>query len=159
MRTRGPALLFAAWALHDVEEALAFPATADRLAMRLNTPQLRLTPAQSWTAVGLMGVLVGSACAFGARTDGRSAFYRAVVAGLEAHVATHLAASAVQRGYTAGVATAVPVMLPGALAARRELARAGHRLTPRDTARGAAILLPAALACHGAARWICRSRA
>lgn len=78
--------------------------------------------------------------------------YRAVAAGLEAHVLTHLAASAVQRGYTAGVVTALPVMLPGARVARRELRDHGRALDVRDTALGITLLLPAAVACQVIAR-------
>jgi hypothetical protein len=37
-----------------------------------------------------MGEIVGFACVRGARTAGSSRFYRAVVAGLGAHVGTHL---------------------------------------------------------------------
>ncbi|GAA1566462.1 hypothetical protein [Leucobacter aridicollis] len=91
---RGPLALFATWALHDVEEALAFPATCD----------------------------------------------------------THIAASLAQRRYTAGAATAVPIMLPGAVAARRELKGAGEPLRSPDYARGTAILLPAALLSQALAR-------
>lgn len=84
----------------------------------------------------------------GVHSAGKSAMYRAVVAGLEAHVVTYLGASVAQRGYTAGVATALPIMLPGALTARRELRRDGCELRFRDTVNGVALLLPAALVCQ-----------
>ena len=103
-----------------------------------------------------MGILVAVACGCGGRSTGKSAIYRAVVAGLEAHVVTHLGASVAQRGYTAGVASALPIMLPGALMARRELQRDGCGLRFRDTVNGVALLLPAALVCQGAARLIRR---
>lgn len=103
-----------------------------------------------------MGILVAVACGRGVHTGGRSRMYRAVVAGLEAHVVTHLGASVVQRGYTAGVATALPIMLPGALVARRELYRDGVSLQFRDAVNGVVLLLPAALVCQGAARLIPR---
>ncbi|MFF8818042.1 HXXEE domain-containing protein [Leucobacter sp. NPDC015123] len=151
-RRRGPLALFAAWCVHDIEEALTFPSTFDALAGRTGVERLRISRGQSWGAVGLMGVLVAFACWRGALSDGRSHLYRATAAGLEAHVSTHLAASLVQRRYTAGVATAVPVMLPGALAARSELRRAGRPLRAGDYARGAALLLPAALASQAVAR-------
>jgi hypothetical protein len=154
----GPAKLFAAWLIHDVEEAITFPATCDRLADQTGIERLRMDQRQSWVAVGLMGAIVALACHAGAKTEGRSKSYRAVVAGLEGHVATHLVASAIQRRYTAGVLTAVPVMLPGAAAARRELRDAGSLLTPRDYLRGAAILLPAALACQALARLLLKRR-
>lgn len=152
MKTRGPLALLAAWALHDVEEALTFPATCDALADLTGIERLRITRGQSWAAVGLMGALVALACWRGARTNGRSTLYRATAAGLEAHVYTHIAASLAQRRYTAGAATAVPVMLPGAVVARRELKRAGQPLRSRDYMRGAAILLPAALLSQTLAR-------
>lgn len=154
MKLRGPALVFATWALHDVEEALAFPSTSDELAHVTGIESLRIDGRQSWTAVGIMGVFVATACFLGQKTEGRSRLYRAVLAGLEGHVYTHLVASAARRGYTAGVATAVPVMLPGAIAARRELRRAGAPLQIRDYIRGAILLIPAAALSHVLARLI-----
>lgn len=74
--------------------------------------------------------------------------YRAVTAGLGAHVVSHLAASLVSRRYTPGVVTAVPVMLPGAIVAARELAADGRALTTEDLRRGAVYLLSTALAAH-----------
>ncbi|MFT4226269.1 HXXEE domain-containing protein [Micropruina sp.] len=149
---KGPRALFLAWALHDVEEAITFPATCDVLADRSGVAALRISTGQSWAAVGLMGLVIGLAAHRGVRTDGRSRFYRATVAGLHAHVATHLLASVVLRRYTAGVLTAVPVMLPGALVARRELAEAGIPLRPADYALGALLLVPAAFLSHALVR-------
>lgn len=103
---KGPVSLLLAWALHDIEEALAFPSEWDHLANCTGIEQLRMSSRQSWTAVGLMGILVSVSCARGIHTRGGSLLYRAVVAGLEAHVLTHLGASIIQRRYTAGVATA-----------------------------------------------------
>lgn len=156
MSWKGPIALFAAWFIHDIEEAFAFPATSDRLVDRTGIKQLRITPHQSWMAVALMGTLVAAACGRGVRTSGKSKMYRAVAAGLEAHVASHLIASIAQRGYTAGVASALPVMLPGALVARHELYRDGVSLQFRDTVNGVALLLPAALVCHVVARLVRR---
>jgi len=155
-RMRGPWVLGGAWVLHDIEEALTFPAGVERasraLTATVGTPAWRMSPRQSWAAVGLMGVLVGTAVGRGVATQGRSALYRAVTAGLLAHVGTHVAASAAARGYTPGVATAVPIMGAGALYASRECAAHGEPLTRRDYARGAAVLIPAALVCHALAR-------
>ncbi|MGM1028961.1 MAG: HXXEE domain-containing protein [Actinomycetota bacterium] len=147
-RLRGPLWLFLAWAVHDIEEAATFPATCDSLADRTRVEALRMDSRQSWAAVGLMGVLIASACIRGAQTAGSSRLYRAVVAGLSAHVGTHLGATALARRYTAGAVTAVTVMLPGAIAASRELRRAGLPLRAQDRGLGAAVLLPAAFACH-----------
>lgn len=157
-KRRGPTLLFLSWVLHDLEEAATFPATCDDLADRTGFEPLRMNSRQSWTAVGLMGVLVGFACIRGTRTKGRSPLYRAVTAGLEGHVFTHLAASAVTRGYTAGVVSALAVMLPGARAASRELARDDLPLTTRDSARGIVVLIPAAFACHLIVRAVMKRR-
>lgn len=158
MRSRGPALLFTAWAVHDIEEALTFPATCDRLADQTGIEQVRISTKQSWAAVGLMGLFVAASCWRGAKGDGRSPVYRAVVSGLEGHVYVHLAMSAVQRRYTAGVATALPIMLPGAVTARRELKRTGAPLTADDYLRGVAILIPGAIISQVFARLIFRTR-
>lgn len=158
MRWKGPIALFAAWFIHDIEEALAFPATSDRLVDRTGVEQLRITVHQAWIAVALMGALVAVACGRGVHMGGRSKMYRAVAAVLEAHVASHLIASIAQREYTAGVASALSVMLPGALVARRELYRDGVSLQFRDTVNGVALLLPAALVCHVVARLVRRAR-
>lgn len=159
MKLRGPAVLFTAWALHDVEEALAFPSTCDELADRTGFERLRLDSRQSWAAVGIMGALIATACWRGHRSNGRSPLYRAALAGLEAHVYTHIAASVIQRRYTAGVVTAVPVMLPGAIVARRELRRAKLPLRTSDFVRGASLLLPCALVSQALARLLPRSPA
>lgn len=137
---------------------MAFPVACERAADATGVEALRMDHRQSWVAVGLMGVLVAAACRAGRGHGGRSRLYRAVVAGLEAHVATHVGASVLQRGYTPGVATALPVMLPGATVARRELELEGTPLRAADYARGAALLVPAALVCHGLARLLPASR-
>lgn len=153
-RMRGPLALFAAWAVHDVEEAITFPETCDYLADRTGIETLRMDNRQSWAAVGVMAGVIGFACHRGARTRGRSRLYRAVLAGLESHVGTHLLASVALRRYTAGVATAVPVMLPGALYAKRELALEGMAIQTSDRLLGMVILIPAAYACHAIVRRI-----
>ncbi|TFD81982.1 HXXEE domain-containing protein [Cryobacterium fucosi] len=152
------ASLFAAWLVHDIEEALTFPATSGMLAERMGTQRLLVTPSQSKLAIALMGVLVGAACVRGARTHGKSRLYRSVAAGLEAHVATHIAASIAFRGYTAGLITAPLVMLPGARLARAEIRHSGSPLLPSDTMRGGALLFGAALASHLVSRFLLRSR-
>lgn len=131
---------------------MAFPSTCDALADRTGIKALRMDQRQSWLAVGLMGVLVALACRRGAVSNGHSRFYRAMVAGLQAHVGTHLLASVLQRRYTAGLITALPVMLPGAESARRELLNSDAPLRAEDYAAGAALLIPAALVCQLLAR-------
>ena len=122
---RGPIVLFAAWALHDAEETLTFPASADCVADLTGIDALRMTTKQSVAAIGLVGAALAAAGIRGVRTRGDSRFYRSSVAGLEAHVFTHLLSAAVARRYTSGVLTAVPIMWPGAAYARRELAALG----------------------------------
>lgn len=158
-RRSGPAWLFLAWVFHDLEEAATFPASCNYLADRTGVDALRMDSRQSWAAVGLMGVLVGFSCSRGAQTAGSSRLYRATVAGLGAHVGTHLVATVLARRYTSGVATAVPVMLPGVIAAARELTRDGVPLRARDGVLGAVVLVPAALVCHLIVRATMRRRA
>lgn len=136
MHARGPAHLFIAWAVHDVEEAVAFPSTCDALADRTGVEALRMDQRQSWLAVGLMGCVVALACRRGAASNGHSRFYRSMVAGLHGHVGTHLLASVPQRRYTAGVVTALPVMLPGAESARREFRDVARRFARKTTPSG-----------------------
>ena len=138
------ATLFAAWLVHDAEEAFTFPATSRLLAERLGTQRVLVTAAQSKLAIALMGLLVGAACLRGAHTEGKSRLYRYVTAGLEAHVATHIVTSISLKSYTAGLVTAPLVMLPGARAARADIRRSGSPLLPADTIKGGAILLAAA---------------
>lgn len=152
MTIPGPTALFLTWATHDLEEIVAFPSTSRRLARITGSPALEMGVRESVVAVGGMAVVVGTACLRGARSKGASPAYRAVVAGLEAHIATHLMASLCLRAYTAGVLTAVPIMGLGVQAAKRDLAHRGVTLEPGDYRRGAALLIPAALICQGAAR-------
>ena len=149
---RGPVTMFAAWALHDAEEALTFPATADHLAGLSGIGALRMSTRQSLAAIGLVGAVVAAAGIRGMQTRGESAFYRFTVAGLETHVFTHLLASAVLRRYTAGVITAVAIMWPGAALARRELAELGRPLAAADWRRGSALMGAAAAAAQLAVR-------
>ena len=149
--------LFAAWLVHDIEEAFTFPATSRLLAARLGTDRVIVSPSQSVLAITLMGVLVGAACVRGAHTHGKSRLYRAVLAGLEAHVATHIATSISFRSDTAGLITAPLVMLPGARVARAELRRGGSPLLPSDTVRGGALLFAAAMVSHLVSRFVLRA--
>ena len=145
---RGPIVLFAAWALHDAEETLTFPASADYVADLTGIDALRMTTKQSVSAIGLVGAALAAAGIRGARTRGDSRFYRSSVAGLEAPVFTHLLSAAVARRYTSGVLTAVPIMWPGAAYARRELAALGKPLTAADWRYGAPTMGAVALAAH-----------
>lgn len=149
-------MLFTAWLLHDLEEAFTFASTSRILAERMGTRQLVVTNRESVVAIGIVAIVVGAACARGTRRD-ESRLYRAVLAGLEAHVASHVAASIALRRYTAGVVTAPLVMLPGARHARALLAADGRPLSAGDTVRGSALMLGTALGAHLAARLLCRA--
>lgn len=48
-------MLFAAWALHDAEEALTFPATADYIADLTGIDAVRMSTKQSAAAIGVVG--------------------------------------------------------------------------------------------------------
>ncbi|WP_166971146.1 HXXEE domain-containing protein [Brevibacterium atlanticum] len=157
---RGPLVLFASWALHDAEEALTFPTTADQLADLTGIDSLRMSTKQSVAAIGLVGAALAVAGIRGARTRGASRFYRASVAGLEAHVFTHLLSAAAARRYTSGALTALPIMWPGAAFARSELASLGKPLTASDRRLGAPTMGAIALAAHLIVRidWASRLR-
>ncbi len=70
---RGPVTMFAAWALHDAEEALTFPATADHLAGLSGIEGLTMSTRQSLAAIGLVGAVVAAAGIRGMQTRGESA--------------------------------------------------------------------------------------
>src|SRR5690625_7552952 len=69
-RIRGPAWLFAAWVVHDVEEAIAVPRACEYLARRTGLGALRRTARQSRAAVGVVGVRIGVACVRGVSAGG-----------------------------------------------------------------------------------------
>lgn len=140
-------ILFMGWLVHDIEEALAFPSTTALLAERTGIKTLAINHRQSATAIGLVGLVVGFSCWRGARTNGESRLFRAVTAGLEGHVFTHIAASLVTRGYTAGVVTAPTIMLPAA-----RCARGGIPSSTRSSVEGAMLLVSAAVCAHVVAR-------
>ncbi|MFD7560575.1 HXXEE domain-containing protein, partial [Streptomyces sp. NPDC059835] len=121
--------LFAAWAVHDLEEV----ATVARWS-RNRVPVLRerhpRVPERIWrslggvdgrefaTAVGAMAVVVAAAAADGHRTGGRSAFYQHSLNGFGLHGLVHLAQAAATRGYTPGVVTSPLLVVPFTLWAR-----------------------------------------
>ncbi|CAL9483633.1 hypothetical protein SUDANB121_03106 [Nocardiopsis dassonvillei] len=160
--------LFAAWALHDLEELATIPGWSRRARPRLRRAlpgvpekvwdRLDVSPAHNATAIGLMGLVVAAAAADGARTGGRSGFYRTVLAGFGLHAVMHVAQSAATRGYTPGVVTAPLVVAPFALWARSRLRAAGV-----PAARGGGIAAVAAFpvalgAVHGLAALLTRDR-
>ncbi|MEW9548869.1 HXXEE domain-containing protein [Nonomuraea sp. NPDC050783] len=124
--------LLAAWAVHDAEELVTMARwlRAARPGLEERFPavpwrRLEVSQAHVTVAIGLMGGVMAGAAALGARTGGRSAVFRTVLAGFGAHGVGHLAQAAVARGYTPGVVTAPVVVIPFTLWAWRRLRAAG----------------------------------
>jgi hypothetical protein len=127
--------LLAAWVVHDAEEWLTMPGWTIRAAQR-GQRRLPLVPARFWAllpmsrlrvtvAVLAVGVLIAVAAAAGARTDGRSSLYQAVLIGFGLHSVVHVGQSVAYRGYTPGVITAVLVVAPFSWWAWHRLQEAG----------------------------------
>ncbi|MFD7866102.1 HXXEE domain-containing protein [Streptomyces sp. NPDC057682] len=155
--------LLAAWAANDLEEIVTttgwlrsarpklrkrLPAVPERVWRRTD-----LTQREVGTAIGLMGCLIAAAAADGARTGGRSPFFRSVLIGFGVHGAVHVAQSAAYGGYTPGVVTAPTVVVPYSLWALRRLRAAGIETGGGRNAVAGLVLLPVAvLGAHAAAR-------
>ncbi|MFD7909973.1 HXXEE domain-containing protein [Streptomyces sp. NPDC059752] len=162
--------LFAAWAVHDLEEV----ATVARWS-RTRVPALRErhpgVPDRVWrsmegvngrefaTAVAVMGLIVAAASADGYRTGGRSAFYQTSLNGFGLHGLVHVAQAAATRGYTPGVVTSPLLVVPFTLWARGRLRRAGvlRPTRARDIVSGLALAGAATAASHAVARRIHRA--
>jgi len=161
--------LFAAWAAHDLEELVTMAGWARSARPRLQerfpkVPErvwapLDLSQREVGVAIGLVGVVVAAASADGARTGGRSPFFRAALAGFGLHGVVHLVQSSAYRGYTPGVATAPAVVVPYSLWAVRRLKAAGIRPGGAAVSAAASSLLPVIVAgAHVLARRITRGR-
>ena len=109
---------------------------------------------QVYVALSLVGLLMAAASVDGYRTRGRSGFYQSVLFGYGMHAGIHLASAALARGYTSGSATAVPVVLPFWLFARRALQADGVELRPRWWTLAAFPVL--GLGVHGLGAWVAR---
>jgi hypothetical protein len=108
-------------------------------------------------AVGVVGCGVGLATRSGARhLDGDLDLFPAVLAAYIAHGLTHLAQSAVLRGYTPGVMTVPLVIAPYSAWAWRALYREGVRRDAtrlrHDLAVGAPLALGLAVSGHAIGR-------
>jgi uncharacterized protein with HXXEE motif len=114
--------LFVAWLVHDLEELFTMPHWGRRNAVRLRRMYPRV-PERVWSAldasrvqvavaVGLVGLVVLGAAVDGARTGGRSAYFQVALLAFGLHAIVHLGQSALARGYTPGVVTAVLVVAP-----------------------------------------------
>lgn len=153
-RMIGPRVLYWSWLVHDMEEVWGMRPTLERLRARGYTWLPQLSDRDVAVAITMMGGVFGLAATAGERTQGRSWFYRLVAAGYEAHAFTHIASSLITRQYTAGVATAIPVILPAGQLIRKELRTTGHPLTWKNTARGLSLFVPTALVVHGTVRLV-----
>ncbi|MER7465309.1 HXXEE domain-containing protein [Streptomyces sp. NPDC097981] len=141
--------LLAAWVLNDAEE-IATMARFSRM------PQRRVN-----IAIGLMGCIVTAASAAGARTGGRSRFFRTTVTGFGLHGVTHLLSAAALGRYTPGVATAPTVVIPYAVWAARRMRSEGVPLTDGDARKavlhGLGLAAVATATVHGVA-WLATRR-
>lgn len=135
MRVLVPASLLVSFAANDGEELATMSATmVDTLARlpaavrsRAGSRLEALAVSRRHVQVGVatMGLLYGAAALDGVRTAGRGWFYQDVQRAFGLHAYGHMAASALTRGYTSGVATSPTVVLPVWWWARSRLRRAG----------------------------------
>ncbi|MFG2559593.1 HXXEE domain-containing protein [Streptomyces sp. NPDC048496] len=96
---------------------------------------------------------MAAASADGARSGGRSPFFRTVLVGFGLHGIVHMAQALAYRGYTPGVATAPTVVIPYSLWAVRRLKAAGIESGGVGAAAATLAFLPVAVAgAHGLAR-------
>ncbi|GAB3131441.1 hypothetical protein GCM10027289_17630 [Tsukamurella serpentis] len=146
--------LFAAWLVHDFEEVLTMPGWTAREHYtfghrRLSVPPMSTTQAR--VAIGVAGVLVATAAECGRRSGGRSRLYQWSLTAFGWHGAVHIANSVVTRGYSPGVATVLPVVIPFYLAANKALSVRGIAVPNRAAGAGAALVATLGVA-HGIAR-------
>lgn len=151
--------LFIAWAAHDTEELVTMSASSRRVLARtphaLPVPHdLRtrgLSQAHVNLSIALMAVPVAAAAVSGARTQGRSSFFRGALLAFGLHGFSHLGHCVAMRGYTTGAATAPVIVIPYWLVARRILHRSGQVDIDRSTAGAAVAVLPITVGAHLAA--------
>ena len=159
--------LLAAWAVHDLEELCTLAPSSRRIVARLRSryPQvsggvwerLEVSPAHAAVAVGLMGTVMATAAAAGARSGGHSGFYQAVLAGFGWHAVGHVAQAAAVGGYVPGVVTAPVVVAPFSVWAWRRLQAAGVPAELGSSSAWGMVLLPVTLgAVHLAAHRLTR---
>ncbi|MEU3216627.1 HXXEE domain-containing protein [Streptomyces sp. NPDC006971] len=161
--------LLAAWVANDLEELVTMAGWARSAGPRLRErfprvpervwARMDLSQREAGVAIGLVGAVVAAASADGARTGGRSPFFRTVLAGFGLHGVAHMAQSLAYRGYTPGVATAPTVVVPYSLWAARRLRAAGIGICAGRVSAVAPVMLPAVVAgAHVLARRITRPR-
>ena len=162
--------LLLAWAVHDLEEVLAFERWTRTAVPRLRERfprvptlvwrRLESADAQEFAlAVALVGVFMAVASAAGQASGGRSRYFQLMLAGFGLHAVGHVAASAGARGYTPGVVTAPLVAAPFAAWAMWRLKAAGiwEKLSGRDVVPGTALALAVFVGSRAVARALNRS--
>jgi hypothetical protein len=110
--------LLGAWLVHDAEEWITLPGWSQRTASRhpgLPRPLIAIfcmSRLETTIAIGVVGLIIASAAGAGLATGGRSAFFQLALLAFGLHSAVHVLRSAVARGYTPGVVTAILVVAP-----------------------------------------------
>ena len=127
--------LFFSWLAHDLEELATMPGWThpafDKLPfLPKDIRRHGCSREQVYLGIGLMGVLMAAASADGYRTRGRSPVYQAALYGYGMHTFSHLATTVLARRYTPGTATALPVVLPFWILAKRTLRVHGVEVCP-----------------------------
>jgi hypothetical protein len=161
--TAATAGLFAAWAVHDVEEVFTLQETSRQIFSRL--PESVPVP-EAWrthglpreqvlTGISVMGALIAAASLDGYRTRGASGFYQTTLLGFGVHGIGHLAMAAGLRGYASGAVTSATVVIPFWVGATRRLDATG--VPSRRSLPLAAAALPVAIwGAHGLAYLLTR---
>lgn len=148
--------LFVAWAVHDAEELVTMAATSRRVFARapdwLPVPESLRTRGLSQThvnlSIGLVALPMALASIQGMRTRGKSRWFRGALLAFGLHGFTHLANSVAAQGYTTGVATALVIVIPYWLLARRVLRRYGLDAVDRGTTVAAIAMGPLTIGAH-----------
>lgn len=96
------------WGARNVDRLRRlYPRVPQRFWQRLDLPA-----AQVRVGITVMGSLFLVAAALGARTDGRSLAYQAILIGFAVHGLGHLGQAVLARGYAPGPITSMLVVLP-----------------------------------------------
>ena len=127
--------LFFSWLAHDLEELATMPGWTHPLFDKLpflpeDIRRHGCSREQVYLGIGLMGVRHG--CCFHGRLPHPRTLPRlpAALYGYGMHTFSHLASAALARRYTPGVLTALPVVLPFWIFAKRTLRAHGVEVRP-----------------------------
>ena len=118
--------LFFSWLAHDLEELATMPGWTHPALEKIpflpdDIRRNGCSREHVYLGIGLMGGLMAAASIDGYRTRGHSFLYQAVLYGYGMHTFSHLATAALARRYTPGSATALPIVLPFWIFAKRTL--------------------------------------